>query len=160
MGHALAADELLVQLGASGEERATVVLATATGGTQAGMLVGIHGSQLRTDVIGFAVAKSAEELASDVSSLAAELVAMFNIDGPDSPSVVVDGRALGEGYGATTPEARTAIKKLARCEGILADPVYTGKALAGLLALIRENRFESAEAVVFVHTGGVPALFS
>ena len=74
--------------------------------------------------------------------------------------VEVDGRALGGGYGEPTAEAQAAIELLARAEDVLADPVYTGKGLAGSVSLVRDGRFTPDEAVVFIHTGGAPALFA
>lgn len=67
---------------------------------------------------------------------------------------------LGGGYGAPTPEAAAAITTLARTEGLVADPIYTGKGVAGLLAMIRAGAFAEDEPVVFIHTGGGPALFA
>ena len=74
--------------------------------------------------------------------------------------IEVDDRFLGEGYGIPTPEGLAAIRLLARLEGLLLDPVYTGKAMAGLIAMIREGRFSDEQNVVFLHTGGWPALFA
>ncbi|MDP9236865.1 MAG: D-cysteine desulfhydrase family protein [Chloroflexota bacterium] len=160
LGHVLAAAELLDQLKTLGERPGAIVLATATGGTQAGMLAGLAKLGVAVPVYGYAVAKSANDLRADVLRLAAEVAA--DIEGPpvDSSLIHLDGAMLGGGYGNSTPEAEAAIRLLARTEGVFADPVYTGKALAGLLALIRDARFGSDEAVVFVHTGGAPALFA
>ncbi len=69
------------------------------------------------------------------------------------------GDYAGEGYGVLTPEAVETIKLVARTEGILLDPVYTGKAMAGLIDLIRKDHFKKDDNVVFIHTGGTPALF-
>ena len=77
-----------------------------------------------------------------------------------SEEVLLDDAFLGSGYGVPTVAGQTAIEMLARTEGVLADPVYTGKALAGLLALVRGGRFSADDTVVFIHTGGAPALFA
>jgi 1-aminocyclopropane-1-carboxylate deaminase/D-cysteine desulfhydrase-like pyridoxal-dependent ACC family enzyme len=74
--------------------------------------------------------------------------------------IEVDDRFVGEGYGVPTPEGISAIRLLARFEGLLLDPVYTGKAMAGLVQMVREGRFGPSENVVFLHTGGWPALFA
>ncbi len=160
IGHALAARELARQLDGLGERRATVVLATATGGTQAGMLAGFARLGFDASIHGFAVAKAAEELAADVLGIANGVSAA--IDGPRivAEQVVVDGTALGAGYGMPSVAGRAAIELLARSEGILADPVYTGKALAGFLARVRADAYAPDEAVVFLHTGGAAALFA
>jgi 1-aminocyclopropane-1-carboxylate deaminase/D-cysteine desulfhydrase-like pyridoxal-dependent ACC family enzyme len=84
------------------------------------------------------------------------------ISGPivAATDVVVDDAFLGAGYGAPSIAGTAAIELLARTEGVLADPVYSGKALAGLLAAVRSSAFSPGEAVVFVHTGGAPAHFA
>jgi 1-aminocyclopropane-1-carboxylate deaminase/D-cysteine desulfhydrase-like pyridoxal-dependent ACC family enzyme len=79
---------------------------------------------------------------------------------PRFAEIEVDDSFLGEGYGIPTPEGLAAIRLLARLEGFLLDPVYTGKAMAGLIAMIREGRFSDEQNVVFLHTGGWPALFA
>ena len=73
---------------------------------------------------------------------------------------IVHDAYLGGGYGVLGDAERDAIRLLAACEGLLADPVYTGRALAGLLDMIRQGRFGAEETVVFWHTGGLPALFA
>ena len=75
-------------------------------------------------------------------------------------AVVVDDRFIGEGYGIPTDGMREAVRMMASLEGILIDPVYTGKGLAGMIALLRDKKFEPDEDIVFVHTGGSAALFS
>jgi D-cysteine desulfhydrase len=158
IGHVLLADELMRQCDDIGEAPAAIVLATATGGTQAGLLAGLRKLERQTDVIGFAVARSAPELQADVAALSAAVGAEIGVT-VEPESVILDGRALGGGYGAPTAAAHAAIELLARTEGILADPVYTGKGLAGLLHLIDQGRFSREQSVVFIHTGGAPALF-
>ncbi len=160
IGHALATKELVEQCAAMGLRPAAVVLATATGGTQAGMLAGFRKLGSEVPMIGFAVAKSADELRGVVFKIANEVAADIGGPGVAEQAVVVEGTALGGGYGVATEEGMAAIELLARCEGVLADPVYTGKGLAGLLSLVRSGRFEADEAVIFLHTGGAPALFA
>jgi 1-aminocyclopropane-1-carboxylate deaminase/D-cysteine desulfhydrase-like pyridoxal-dependent ACC family enzyme len=160
VGHALAAQELAQQLSAAGELQHTIVLATATGGTQAGMLAGLRKLELDVPVYGFAVAKSADELAMDVLRIANEVCRAIGARLIDGTKVVVDGAFLGDGYGIPSPPGHSAIDLLARTEGVLADPVYTGKGVAGLLGLVRAGAFLLDECVVYVHTGGGPALFA
>lgn len=159
MGHVLLAGELMRQCDEIGIQPAAITLATATGGTQAGLVAGLRKLGRPVEVIGFAVAKSAGELADDVTALARDVGGEIGVT-VDAAAINVDGRALGGGYGEPTAEAQAAIELLARTEAVVADPVYTGKGLAGLLALIGEGRFASGDAVVFVHTGGAPALFA
>jgi 1-aminocyclopropane-1-carboxylate deaminase/D-cysteine desulfhydrase-like pyridoxal-dependent ACC family enzyme len=159
LGHVVLAAEIVEQVKHIGEKPAAILLASATGGTQAGLLTGLRKLGEAVAVIGLVVAKSADDLRADIERYA--LGACELVDGVELSrrDITVDDRALGGGYGTPTPEAREAIETLARSEGILADPVYTGKGLAGTIALVREGRFASDDAVVFVHTGGVPALF-
>jgi 1-aminocyclopropane-1-carboxylate deaminase/D-cysteine desulfhydrase-like pyridoxal-dependent ACC family enzyme len=159
LGHVLAAFELAEQMRTCDEARWSVVLATATGATQAGLLAGLRKLGLAVPVRGFAVAKGADELRADVAGLVAAVALEIGVV-VDPDEILVDGSMLGGGYGARTFEAQAAIEFLARTEGVFADPVYTGKALAGLLALVRNGALAGDEAVVFVHTGGAPALFA
>ncbi len=160
VGHVLAADELLRQCQIAGETEFTVVLATATGGTQAGLIVGFLGLRVDAPVVGLAVAKSVAELTTEVRSIVASLAVELGIPETEADLVTVDGRALGAGYGVATPDGQRAIERLAQIEGVLADPIYTGKGLVGLFSMIAEERFAATDAVVFVHTGGSPALFA
>jgi 1-aminocyclopropane-1-carboxylate deaminase/D-cysteine desulfhydrase-like pyridoxal-dependent ACC family enzyme len=160
IGHALAALELAEQMRAIGERLSAVVLATATGGTQAGMLVGFGKMRLDVPVYGYAVAKSANELRLDVQRLASEVAVEMNAPSVAARDVLIDDGQLGGGYGIRTEAAQAAIELLARNEGVFADPVYTGKALAGLFRLVHDRRFQDGDAVVFIHTGGAPALFA
>jgi 1-aminocyclopropane-1-carboxylate deaminase/D-cysteine desulfhydrase-like pyridoxal-dependent ACC family enzyme len=124
------------------------------------LLAGLRKLGRDISVTGFAVAKSADELLQDVTSLTTQVAAEIGGIVVESNNVVVDGRVIGQGYGAPTQEAQQAIEMLAQSEGIFADPVYTGKGLAGLLSLVHDGQFAESDAVVFVHTGGVPALFA
>jgi D-cysteine desulfhydrase family pyridoxal phosphate-dependent enzyme len=157
-GHALAAAELQEQLEEAGEGDALVVLATATGGTQAGMLAGRAHIRRGTPVVAFSVAKPSAEIAPDVLRIARELAEALGAEF-DGATVAVDDSELGDGYGIPTPSGERALALLARSEGILLDPTYTAKAFAGLLKLLEGAEVEQP-AVVFVHTGGVPALFA
>lgn len=159
-GHALAAAEILGQCDILGETPSAIVLATATGGTHAGLLAGLRAMDATVPVLGFAVAKLADELRVIVFRLASEVAGQVKADAIDPAVVHVDGSMLGDGYGMPTADATAAIEALARTEGVFADPVYTGKALAGLLALVRAGRFRNDQAVIFLHTGGAPALFA
>jgi 1-aminocyclopropane-1-carboxylate deaminase/D-cysteine desulfhydrase-like pyridoxal-dependent ACC family enzyme len=160
LGHVVAARELMAQANAAGWPIGAVVLATATGGTQAGMLAGFAAMNRRVDVRGFAVAKSAAELSAEVRELAQRVA--ISIGGPSvaADAVRIDDSELGGGYGAPTAAASAAAALLARREGMVVDPVYTAKGLAGLLALVRRGTFAAVEDVVFLHTGGTPTLFA
>jgi L-cysteate sulfo-lyase len=147
-GYARCAGELLEQL-----RPGAIVAPTASGGTLAGLSAGLGALGWDGRLIGIAVSASAEEAFGRVAPLAAELA-----DAP-APFVVEDG-FMGPGYGILTPAAAEAIRLAAETEGLLLDPVYSGKAMAGLLGLVRAGRLDDAGDVVFVHTGGVPGLFA
>jgi 1-aminocyclopropane-1-carboxylate deaminase/D-cysteine desulfhydrase-like pyridoxal-dependent ACC family enzyme len=149
-GQRLAAEELLAQAGAARLGIDRVVLPTATGGTQSGLLAGLPHS---TTVTGIVVARSADELRPVIAGTAADLGA--NIDPGE---IQLDGRQLGEGYGRPTIAAGEAASLLARTEAILVDPIYTAKALAGLVDGVRSRAWDG-ERVVFWHAGGLPGLF-
>jgi 1-aminocyclopropane-1-carboxylate deaminase/D-cysteine desulfhydrase-like pyridoxal-dependent ACC family enzyme len=147
-----AADELLGQLEAPPE---WVVVADGSGGTHAGLLAGFD---RRTTVVGVDVG-TRPDLDTVVPALAAAAARAARRPEPEA-EVVIDHSRFGPGYGSPTPEAKEAIQAAARTEGLILDPVYTGKAMAGLIGWAREGRFAPGDTVVFWHTGGAPALFA
>lgn len=159
VGHALAAAELRQQLEEVDAGSTHVVLATATGGTQAGMLAGFRRCGADVPITGFAVARSADQLSATVAAIARDVGETLGIRS-FAPDVDVRGDALGDGYGVPTTAGAEAMRLLARTEGVVLDPTYTGKAFAGLLAMLREGLLRDSEVVVFIHTGGAPALFA
>jgi 1-aminocyclopropane-1-carboxylate deaminase/D-cysteine desulfhydrase-like pyridoxal-dependent ACC family enzyme len=157
-GQVLAALELAAQLGGEGVTPDVVAVASATGGTQAGLIVGAElafDSPLR--VLGVVTGQGADVLRSTIEPRVAELAAMAGIE-PPLGRIDLDDRHLGEGYGIPTDESRAATELLARTEGILVDPVYSAKALAGMIALVRSGAVDG-RSVVFWHGGGLPSLF-
>ncbi|HEU0236002.1 MAG TPA: pyridoxal-phosphate dependent enzyme [Candidatus Limnocylindrales bacterium] len=160
MGQLLGGLELVDQAAVAGIRPSAVVLPTATGGTQAGLLVGLRLGGLATRVDGIAVAQPAAELRPVVERLAAELGAACQPIGATvrADEIAIRDDQLGAGYGRPTAAADEATRLLARTEGILVDPIYTAKALAGLVAAVREGRHDG-ESVVFWHAGGTPGLF-
>ncbi len=145
-----AAGELLAQLG---EPPAWVVVADGSGGTHAGLLAGLPPS---VRVLGIDVARPPVPLVEHVATLAAETARLAGRPLPAGAPIVVDH--CGPGYGAISDECREAVRLVARTEAVLLDPVYTGKAMAGLIAAARAGRLSGT--VVFWHTGGAPALFA
>jgi D-cysteine desulfhydrase len=132
-----------------------VVVATGSGGTHAGLALGAGGHDR---VLGFRVAVQAD-LAERVAAIAAASARRVGCATP-SGEVHLDNSQLGSGYGRGTPECFEAIALTARTEGIVLDPVYTGKAMAGLIAQTRDGRIPANAVVVFLHTGGMPGLLS
>jgi len=149
-GQVLAAREVATQASAAGLAIDGIVLPSATGGTQAGLLVGLPGSVRVTGVV---AAGSAGELRPVITRLVADLGGRIDPDAID-----LDETQLGDGYGRPSPPAGEAAALLARTEAILVDPIYTAKALAGLVAGVRSGRWDG-ERVAFWHAGGLPGLF-
>ncbi len=161
LGYIQAMRELLDQLEESGLEADHLVVATSSGGTQVGLTLGAKIYGYGGEIIGISVDLPREELLSDLVSLAQVTAACWGFDlsfGRDDFIVYDD--YLGGGYGVLGPPEVQAIKLLARTESILLDPVYTGRAMAGLIDLIRGGAFRPNEVVIFWHTGGTPALFA
>jgi D-cysteine desulfhydrase family pyridoxal phosphate-dependent enzyme len=150
-----AADELVAQAAAAGQVMDWVVVADGSGGTHAGLLAGLGGT---AGVLGVDVG-TRPDLDDVIPRLAAEAAAHAGRAAPND-ALVLDHTRFGDGYGAVTDAALEAIEQVAACEGIVLDPVYTGKAMAGLVAAARDGRFGSGDTVVFWHTGGAVALFA
>ncbi|SEF82068.1 D-cysteine desulfhydrase [Thermomonospora echinospora] len=135
-----------------------VVVATSTAGTAAGLAVGLAEAGSAAQVEAVAVYRPAEETRAVVEELTAETARLLGVPVPED-RVTVHGDWLGPGYGVVTPEMSEAVRLFARTEGVLLDPVYSGKAAAALVGLVRAGRIGADETVVFWHTGGLPGLF-
>ncbi len=152
LGYVDAARELADQLA---EPVDWIVLADGSGGTHAGLLAGLDGP---TRILGIDVG-TRPDLDQRVPELAAATAAATGRPAPGG-EIHIDHTRFGAGYGKPTPECLEAIYAAARTEGLILDPVYTGKALAGLIGWAREGRFGDRRSVLFWHTGGAPALFA
>ncbi len=152
--------ELQRQCETMGLRKPHLVHATGSAGTQAGLVAGIHALGLDWPVTGIGVRAPREQQEARVHELASRVLDLLGVHQPlRRERVVADDRFIGGGYGIATDSMVEAVTMLARTEGILADPVYTGKGLAGLLEMVRSGRFQSDEDVIFVHTGGSAGLF-
>jgi 1-aminocyclopropane-1-carboxylate deaminase/D-cysteine desulfhydrase-like pyridoxal-dependent ACC family enzyme len=156
LGYAAAYLELLDQLDGQGLQADWVVHATSTGGTQAGLLAGRVLAGRGPRVVGVDVAKGPEPLEETVARLTRQTLDLLDVDGQPDPPLVVEG--AGPAYGAVTEEAVLAMVAALRAEGLLLDPVYSAKALAAVPDLCRS--LPGQGAIVFLHTGGQPALFT
>jgi 1-aminocyclopropane-1-carboxylate deaminase/D-cysteine desulfhydrase-like pyridoxal-dependent ACC family enzyme len=156
VAYADAVDELRAQLVATSITPDWIIVADGSGGTHAGILAGLGDSPTR--VVGVDVG-TRPDLGDAVPRLAAEAAAISGRARPTG-DVIVDHDHYGDGYGHLTASGVEAMTLAARTEGLVLDPVYTGKAMAGLIARIRDARIASHESVVFWHTGGAPALFA
>ena len=161
LGHVLAVRELSLQCASIGIRPRRVVLAVGSGTTLAGWLLGTALWAAPWQVEGVTVSRPAAEVRSRVAALAAEGAARLDLPSPitDADIVVHDG-FIGEGYGVPSALGDAAITLVARVQGLFLDPTYTGKAFAALRAHAAEGRFRDSGPVVFIHTGGEPALFA
>jgi D-cysteine desulfhydrase len=165
VGYAVAAWELRHQLVAAGIQSATLLLATGSCGTQAGLVAGTAlvpaveartDQSVRLDVVGVPVSRPPEECAERIARLATGCAERLGYDqvftGNDAHLL---GGYLGPGYGKASPEGEEAAQLAIRTEGLVLDPVFTAKAMAALVAEARAGRL--AGPVIFLHTGGTPA---
>lgn len=161
-GQVLGAMEAADQAAAHGFTADAIVLPSATGGTQAGLTVGAAIVAERSGVpparvVGVAVAHGEPELRPYMETLVGELATLAGIM-PPLAGVEVMSSQLGDGYGIPSRASDEAARLLARTEGVLVDPVYTAKGLAGLIELVRSGELDGRRAM-FWHGGGLPALF-
>lgn len=159
LGYVECALEMVAQANEAGMEIDRIVTATGSSGTQAGLVAGlaVMGADIPVLGIGVRAPKAAQE--ANVYKLARETAALLeHEDRVAREMVVADCDYVGEGYGLIDQGVIDALTTIARSDGILLDPVYTGKAMKGLLALAQAGAFDG-ETVVFLHTGGAPGLF-
>jgi L-cysteate sulfo-lyase len=161
LGYVACALELLDQANRQDLKIDALIHATSSGGTQAGLLAGLIGAGTGIPVIGIDVEADAEAAKQTVAELAGETAELLGVAaGPIEAAALVLGGYGGAGYGRPTPEMAEAVRLAARFEGLLLDPVYTGKAMAGLIGMIRQRDLAEIKNVVFLHTGGMPGLFA
>ncbi len=161
MGYVRAARELLEQARAQGVEFTSVVLASGSGGTQAGLALGLALEGSKAPVIGYCVGRTSVDLRPKIAALVGHGAELLGVDPPLTPQdLALEDGVLGEGYGLPTPAMAEAVRLAAAQEGLVLDPAYTGKAMAGLIAAIRAGCYRSDDVVIFMHTGGTPGLFA
>ena len=152
--------ELVAQARDAGVTITHVVHASGSGSTQAGLVVGAKMLAPDVRIIGISTGGSKAPSEANVLAIAQETVEAMGLDVEVGPSdVVVHDEYVGEGYGILNEDVVETIALTARTEGILLDPVYTGKAMTGLFDMARTGQFSDTDVVVFLHTGGTPALF-
>ncbi len=160
-GYVSCAEEILTQLFEKGLKIDQVVCASGSTGTHAGLVTGLCGNNANMPVIGINVSRTKEDQEPMVYNLVQRTAEFLGVK-TDIPrdSVLCFGDYVGPGYSLPTAAMAEAVRLLARTEGILLDPVYTGKAMAGLIDLVRKGYFKKEEKILFVHTGGSPALYA
>ncbi len=160
LGYVNAALELVTQANDLGLRIDHVVHATGSSGTQAGLVAGLVGMNSGVPLLGIGVRAPKEKQEDNVFRLAAATAAVCGCAGVvKRGDVVANCDYVGTGYGFSTPGSIEAIKMLARLEGILLDPVYSGKGMAGLIDLVGKGHFKHGQNIVFIHTGGSAGLF-
>ena len=161
LGYLVAAEEVLAQARTLGIGFDAVVCASGSALTHAGTLVGLRALGEAAPVYGICVRRDARRQGDRVAQVAAGLAAMIERPAAfDAGGVAVSDAAHAPGYGRLNDAVREAMALAARHEALLLDPVYTGKAMAGLVALVRSGRIAAGSRVLFLHTGGLPALFA
>lgn len=137
-----------------------LVFPTGSGGTQAGLVVGAAAVGAKTKIVGISISGSAEAIKENVAQIANQTAHSLDLDlSFEASEIIVFDDYVGEGYGKLTQGTVDAIRLVAQSEGILMDPVYTGKAMSGLMGLVENGYFEKGDLVVFLHTGGTPGIF-
>lgn len=159
-GYLSCALEILQQLANDNINIDKIVLASGSAGTQAGLLAGLISANSDIPVLGINVSRPEKEQNELVENLLKEILIELQLD-PNRAEGRVDtnGNYYGDGYGVTTSAMINALKCCAQLEGILLDPVYTGKAMAGLIDLCEKGTLQPNSNVLFLHTGGSQGLF-
>jgi D-cysteine desulfhydrase len=161
LGYVSCAEEILAQAYDMGLRLDHIVCASGSTGTHAGLICGLVGNNSHIPLTGINVRRTRQEQEPNVHKLAQEVAALLGIAGGiPREAITALGDWVGPGYSLPTPGMVEAVRLLAQVEGVLLDPVYTGKAMAGLLALVRGGTFARGQNVLFVHTGGAPALYA
>ena len=160
LGYVSCAYEMLQQFDAQGLDVGWIVLASGSAGTHAGLLAGLHAAGSDIPVMGISVRQRRERQIAAVHKLAAATAAQLTDTPLSLEKTMIDDGYVGAGYGLPTEGTIAAINLIARKEGVLLDPVYSAKGLAGMIGLTEQKFFDSQKDVVFLHTGGAAALFA
>jgi D-cysteine desulfhydrase len=160
IGYVKAMEEILDQTGEMGIEFDVIVTAVGSGGTYAGLWIGKKFFNIRGEVIGFNISATAQYFHDKIFQCARESEGLLRRDFHLSLEdiKIIDGY-VGRGYAKSRPEEIALMNHIAQLEGILLDPVYTGKAMVGLVDQIKKGRFRKGQKILFIHTGGIFGLF-
>jgi len=160
LGYAKCAQEIAAHCDETGQQFQWLVMATGSTGTQAGLVAGFHALDYDLPVMGVSVRQPREKQMAAVHDLTQKTLAKLDRHQIAQSKILVDAGYVGDGYGIPAPSTLEAIKLAAQMEGILLDPVYSGKGMAGLIGMIRGAFFKPDDNVLFLHTGGSAALFA
>lgn len=159
IGYVACAKEINQQLFESSTDIDYIITPSGSAGTHAGLLIGMRDNNI--PIVGISVNNEKSVQEENIYKLVQRTSDYLNLKNKiDKSSVKVFDDYIGPGYSLPTDDMKEAVELLAQREGILLDPVYTGKAMAGLIDLIRQGYFKQGEKVLFMHTGGSPALFN
>lgn len=160
LGYAACAQELMTQLFEAQLAIDHIIVASGSAGTHAGLLAGLVGLTAGIPVTGVSVRRPKAEQEGNVRVLTKDCADLLGTLSPTRKDVVVADEWVGPGYSLPSPEMIEAVRMTASLESVLLDPVYTGKAMAGLIGMARAGRWKAKEKVLFLHTGGSPALYA
>ncbi len=160
LGYVACAREIISQSIEQGVMFDWLVHATGSTGTQAGLVAGLHAAGYALPVLGISVRQPREAQCRAVLGLAARTSTAIGAGDLPEKKILVEDGYVGKGYGLPAPSTLEAISLAARLEGLLLDPVYSGKGMAGLIGAIRAGKFKPSDNILFVHTGGSAALYA
>ncbi|MBP2657734.1 MAG: pyridoxal phosphate-dependent enzyme, D-cysteine desulfhydrase family [Firmicutes bacterium] len=161
LGYVACAEEIMQQAFFSGVPIDHIVIACGSAGTYSGLLFGLLGNNCHIPITGISVLNSKEVLQRRIAEIIEKIADYLGVNFPiPQEAVSLFDEYLGEGYTVPTAGMIEAVKLVARTEGILLDPTYTGKAMAGLIDLTRRGYFKKGDNVLFLHTGGLPGLYA
>lgn len=161
LGYVACAQEMQQQLFEMGLDIDNIIVTSGSSGTHAGVLTGVIGQNSNIPVTGIGINRKKPLQVAAVHGLCCKLSSLLGLKNtPTKEDVVVFDDYIGDGYSISTKEMIEAVKLVARMESILLDPVYTGKAMAGMIDLIKKGYFNGAKKILFLHTGGSPALYA
>lgn len=160
-GYVLAMQEFMAQVEQQQLTFDTIIFASSSGGTQAGLILGAKVYGYNGRMIGMSIEHPANEFKARIAALTIATASHLGVETESlSEMIEINDNYLGGGYGVIGETERESIRTLAQLEGILLDPVYTGRAMGGLIDLIRGKDLHSRQRILFWHTGGTPALFA
>jgi len=161
LGYVAAAEELLTQMAEQGVEFDEIVVPSGSGNTHAGLLFGLRALGCQIRVTGICVRREAAAQRPRIAARCEEIAGLLGLEAAVADDdIVLDDRFLPPGYGRLNDATLAAMKTAARCEGLILDPVYSGKAMAGFLERARVGVGGAGRALLFLHTGGAPATFA
>lgn len=160
LGYVKCAQEIADYTNQTGQSFDWLVMGTGSTGTQAGLVAGFHALGHVLPVMGVSVRQPRDRQMSAVHALTQKTLEKLGAEGIPLSKILVDDGYVGEGYGIPAESTLEAIRLLARQEGILLDPVYSAKGMAGLIGMVRDGFFKPTDSVLFLHTGGSTALFA